>query len=125
VYPNAEIFCNITANVCLEHTVFHTYSVYFGQRFSSECKEVMYGMQHDEDLNITKKCETFELLTPSDAALLPVSFTTEDFADLFSKNFENSSVKVVSVINLIYKFTKALSDYDREKTTGQNWVRLF
>jgi hypothetical protein len=125
VYPNSEIFCNVTANVVLEHTVFHSYSVYFGQRFSSECKEVLFGMEHDEHDNITKKCHAFQLTMPTDSNVLPVKFSTEYFSELFKKNFSNSNVRVHSVINLIYKFTKAMIDYDDEAKTGQRWVRLF
>jgi hypothetical protein len=122
VYPNAELFVNVTANVVLQKE--DSLSVYFGQRFSVD-REVLFGQEFDEDGIRTKKAETYTVNTPTDVLQLPTTFTTEYFGELFKKNFGASNVKVRSVINLIYKFTKGIKNWDKEKTTGQRWVTLF
>jgi hypothetical protein len=125
IYPNSDFFCSLTANVCLEHVRFKTYSIFFGQRFSAESKELLYGMEHDADDNITKKAASYSISTVGDTVHLPVIFSTEYFGSLFKRNFGSSEVRVSQVVSLIYKFTRGMKNYEEEATSGQRWVRLF
>ena len=96
-----------------------------GSAFFSVDKEVLYGQEFDADGIRTKKSETYVVESPTDVHRLPTSFSAEYFGELFKKNFGSSDVKVRSVICLIYKFTKGMQNYEKEKTTGQRWVKLF
>jgi hypothetical protein len=123
VYPEDTLYVNVTANVVLQKE--DSYSMYYGQRFSLESKEVMFGQEFDSDGVRTLKAATYEVSGVGDVSRLPTSFSTEYFGELFKKNFGASNVKVHSVVNLIYRFSKGLQNFEEQKTTGQAWVRLF
>jgi hypothetical protein len=128
-YAGKKLYCNVTSNVVLLNPAQNTYSVYFGQRFSTESKNVYYVSKNadgeDQD-DVTGRETTYTINRPTDAELLPTRFSTEHFGDIFKKTFASSQVHVHSVINIIYKFTVGLSHYDADKTTpGQKWIRLF
>jgi hypothetical protein len=125
IYPNSLLFVNITANVILSSTKEESYSVYFGQRFSTE-KEIMYGMEFDQDGGRTVKALTYELVAPTDVARLPLRFSSEYFASLFQKNFGSSDVRVHSVLNVVYRFSLGLQSFNKDKhTAGQKWIKIF
>jgi hypothetical protein len=126
-YSGKKLYCNITANCVLFNPSQKTYSVYFGQRFSTESKHVYYISNSDvKEDDVTGRETTYHIDRPTDVELLPTRFSTEHFGDLFKKTFASSQVHVHSVVNIIYKFTIGLAHYDTDKETpGQKWIRLF
>jgi hypothetical protein len=124
VYPDSQLFVNVTANVVLQKG--ETFSLYFGQKFSAVSKEVLFGTEFDAEGGRDVAPATYELSAPTDVDRLPLRFSSEYFQELFKKNWGSSDVKVVQVVNVVYKFTKALRRYSHDKATeGQSWVSLF
>ena len=120
-----KVYCTITANVILEHEIEKTFQVFFGQTFKAGQKSINYGVMWDDYGEPTNDGMIFTLSTPKDASSLPVSFTPNDFAEIFYYNFSNSAVKVKSIINFVYKFTKVMKNYEKDKVFGQKPQRLF
>ena len=125
LYPDATLYCHVTANAVLTSTNSQSFSIYFGQRFSPNSKHVNYGQTFDAEGSELTKSGVYQLNDPSDVTRLPTDFPREHFGSIFARNFGDSSVRVDRLVNLVYIFTKGIKNFATEKTTGQKWVDLF
>jgi hypothetical protein len=102
-----------TANVVLVGTEKETYRVFYGQDFGKESNNRSFALNnvvhHVKDL--------------SDATRLRTSFNQSHFEKMFFGNFEDSDVRVHSMINVVYIIRRFLGDYANQRRLPDN-VRM-
>jgi hypothetical protein len=95
------------------------------QSFGS-ARAIYWGQEHEGDYGeITRLYEEFVVDEVSDVDKVPLQFTSQDFGQIYRRNFSRSSVVVDRVVNLIYFFSVGMTNYADEKTMERNPIRLF
>jgi hypothetical protein len=112
-YPGNRGFfdLSVTCNSVLESSLDGRVSVWFGQTFS-DSQDFSMGPAH-------------VIRNLGDVSNVNVNFSTEDFQNVFAANFDETSVFVREVINVVFVITKYLSDYNRMKTVGARLTRIY
>ena len=132
-YPGKPVYATLTANVILKSTTHVSFSVYFGQSFGS-ARAVFFGQEHDADSGeVSRLFSEYVVEQAGDLRALPIRFTTEDFSEIYKRNFALSNVSVHSVVNLVYFLSVGLENYETERSESvggsgrrrQGPVRLF
>jgi hypothetical protein len=109
----AHFYVTVSCNAVLSNLAGNSFSMWFGHDFTEQRLHDLYvgGVQHVNSL--------------SDAAKLSTDYTVEDFQRSFSMMFENSEARVIALACVVYKITRVIKDYERDKTVGQRFMRLF
>jgi hypothetical protein len=113
IYGTASFDVTISCNAVLEGIGGNSWTLWFGHDFAA-------GKTHDFMMGEVHRVDSLE-----DVHRLPLSFTTADFQELFDTNFENSSVRVYSLASIVYKITRLMENYGRDRTVGQKFTKLF
>ena len=116
-YPGATFAVCVTANVILRHTVKSTFKLYFGQSFG-RAKSIFVGQRRDVEGKSDRLWKEYSVSSVMEAKALPTVFGKEEFGALFAQNYENSSVVVHSVVNLIYIFGLGLTNFVLDGKVG-------
>jgi hypothetical protein len=110
-YPGSRFAVCVSANVVLKHSEKLTFKLYFGQSFG-KAKAIFVGQRRDVEGKSDRLFKEYSVASAKEARALPTTFTREEFGTLFAQNYENSSVVVHSVVNLIYIFGLGLPRFD-------------
>jgi hypothetical protein len=116
-YPGERFSVCLTANVTLKHTQKSTFKLYFGQSFG-RAKSIFAGQRRDVEGKSDRLFKEYSVSSVMEAKALPTQFSKEEFGALFAQNFENSSVVVHSVVNLIYIFGLGLNNFVHDSKVG-------
>jgi hypothetical protein len=114
VYGNRSFDVTTTCNAVIKANHAESFSVYYGQDF---------GALTHRDQSVGGEIVTVHNL--GDCDLIPTVFTSNDFADVFDRTFQDTDASVHSLISIIFKFSALLSNYERDKRVTQSWSKLF
>jgi hypothetical protein len=115
VYGNCRCDCTLTCNVILRHQDYPSFSLFFGQDFGEQ--------EGRHDLFVGR---VYEVNNLGDVTSLPTSMDQADFEAVFNRVFTDTDVFVYGIVNLVWKFSRYLSDAERNWTTPRSrWRRLF
>ena len=122
LHPGATFHLVVTGNVVLRNITTNTFKVFFGQSFG-RAKTNFFGQRKGgEDDRLFKE---YSVGSVQDAGRVPVSFTREDFGQIFNQNYESSSVVIHSMVNYVYIFGLGLKNYEKQVTTGRKLTKLW
>lgn len=112
LYGRATYYVTVSCNAVLSNLAGNSFSLWFGHDFTEERLHDIYvgGVEHVRSL--------------SDVSKIGTDYTVEDFQRSFDMMFENSEAHVVKLACIVYKITKVIKDYERDKVVGQRFMRL-
>jgi hypothetical protein len=111
--PNPQFDCVVTANAVLRANTRASFSMYYGQDFSSGGHgDIMMG-------------DVYQVDSMMDVEHLPIRFDPTDFSDIFNRTFRDTDVSVHSLASVVFKITKLIPNYERDKKVGSKFKTLF
>jgi hypothetical protein len=99
----------VTANVILQGRSNERFSVFYGQDYSNVSRNLTFG-------------NPMIIRRLGQVGQLPTQFAQQDFENVFFANFEDTDVRVHSVISFVYLIRRYMRNYERMRTT---WRRGF
>ena len=102
---------SVSANAILQSSTDDRLSVFFGQTFSENLDFNMGPVHVIRNLG--------------DVARVQVDYTADDFQNVFAGNFEDTSVFVKEIVNIVFIITRYLNDFQRLKTVGPRLTRVY
>jgi hypothetical protein len=98
-YDNSPFSVIVTGNAIMasEENEKTSYSIFYGQDFSPQ----YFPNDVISDYAMSK---VYKIRTLDDIKLLPLVFTPLDFSNIFEKIHQNTKIKVVDLLNLVYIF---------------------
>lgn len=123
MYQDETFHVTVQAHCVLRHDQEGTYSLYYGLRFGRS-RSIFLGQELDDEGAVVRLFREFPVGDLSDLSKVPTSFSTEDMAQLFKRNFRHSQVSVVRVICLVYAFSLGLENIRKKKRFSGNYLRM-
>jgi hypothetical protein len=104
---------SVTANVILRGQSERTFSVFYGQDFSTDEIE-------ERDFSMIRSQRIKDM---SQAYRLRINYTAADFGGAFFSYFDDSDVSVYGVVNIVYVMKRVLDNFSVQKKLGRGGPR--
>jgi hypothetical protein len=113
IYGPGLMDVTLSANVVLTSNVQSTYSLFYGQDFST------LGIRERQISDV------ITLTQARDWKKVPTDLGAEHFEGIFNRIHEQSDVHVEEVVSLIFVMRRWLSNFERDKTVGKRLTKLY
>ena len=91
-----------------------------------ESYSIFHGLDYSTGRGANYLCsDLYHVNEMSDIEDLPRNYSVGDFEEVFYRTFDDTTVRVHSLISVVYIAKKFLSDYFRDLVFGNNHVQLF
>jgi hypothetical protein len=104
----------ITANLVVFAPKLRSWSLYYGQDFSSV-----------EGKSAVALSTIYRVDSMSDVGLLPTAVPVTEFSQIFERIFGDTDARIEGVAALVFIITKLLPDYANDSVVGNKMTRLF
>ena len=96
----------LTANAILKGPEARpTWSIFFGYDYCTDGEKSI------------KMGDLYFVSTVGDVEQLPTTFSIADYERVFNRTYSDTSVTVAGLVNLVFIFRRALTDFENERAT--------